>query len=245
MKKASRTFGGSKLTLGYSLIELLISLGVFTIFLMGSVESFWRAEQALQAQTETMTRARVIQNLINILGMPSGLRVTAYKEGLNSDLGKCIFGKSASCPNPNQLRDLILLLPPLTATSNHLALSGPMTGGPAAPMLYNMAGVACNPATSASCTSKFYPIAVSTQWEAICPPKCDVTYTSPAGPWVASDGTNHVNPEGLQIPNACQRAHYIKIHYKFELASGAPTKYNFKAVTGSIMVSATMAAAAY
>ncbi len=240
-KKRSRKFGSRS---GFSLVEVSVAFAIFSTLILISIESFWKAEQALKIENETMTRIRVFQGLINIIGMPSTLRASAYSAGAaTSPLGQCVFGLTGTCPNPSTLRDLTLLLPSLTVAGSGVQLSGLISRGPSAPILYNLEGVGCDPLIDSSCLAAQYPIAVSTQWEVVCPPKCDMTYQWPHVPWVASDGTDHVNPEGLSIPNVCRRAHYIKIHYKFEPAT--PGQYNFSTETGTLMVSGPAAMFSY
>ena len=228
---------------GYSVLENLISIALISATFLLSIGSYVQAQKAVQLQNESNTRVRAIQSLISIMGMPSSLRAAAYNEGRTSALGECVFGTTGSCPASSitSWQPLSLLLPPRNAAGATVELSGPISGGPAHPILYSLEGLACNPATDSACTPHDFPIAVSTEGQTVCPPKCDVTFYYAGGTWVASDGTNHVNPEGLQISNWCPRAQYIRVRYTFKLAPGASDQFNFQTVSGTIMVSAPAA----
>lgn len=229
---------------GMTLVAVLVAISLFVLFFSLSLDSFWQAEKAIKTQSDAHARLRIFHGLINLIGMPSTLRASAYNAGFASDLGQCVFGLTGTCPNPNQIRDLVLLLPPLTSNGTSAELSGPITGSQASPILYSMDGKACDP-TKTNCPLDEFPIAATTQWQAICPPRADVTYFWPNAKWVASDGTSNMNPEGIQIPNYCARAHYIKIHYRFKLAPGAPERFSFKTVVGHVIVSAPAANFSY
>lgn len=226
-----------KSSLGFSMVEAVIGLSILLVFFMMHINSYVQVDKARRVQSDAYSRMRVFQGLITIMGMSTTLRVTAYPLGNTHMFHRCVFNSAGSCFNPSSLRDIRLHLPPLTSSGSTAELSGAFTGTPAAPMYYSNDGQACDGLPSA-CPVEKYPIAVSTRWNAVCPPRADQTYP-PYGAWVASDMSDHMNPEGIQVPTIwCARAHYIKIHYRFAPRAGGQ---QFKPVTGTLMVNAPAA----
>ena len=222
---------------GFSLLEAVIGVSILIVFFMMHINSYVEVDKARRIQSENYSRMRLFQGLITIMGMPTTLRVTAYRAGSGDMFHRCVFNSAGSCYSPSTLRDVRLLLPPLTSTGSNAELSGPFTGTLAAPMYYSNDGQACDGAPAA-CPVEEYPIAVSTRWSTVCPPRADQTYP-PYSAWVASDSTDHMNPEGIQVPTDwCARAHYIKIHYRFAPRTGGQ---QFQPVVGTLMVNAPAA----
>lgn len=217
---------------GFSLVEMMVAIALFSALALVGIESFWKAEEALKDQNQTLSRVRVIQNLIYVIGMPASVRAAAQNAGAGSEIWKCTFGFNC---NGGVDRDLVLFLPPVRVSSSAVETSGPISGSPGRPLLFNFDGIACQPAVS-TCVPDDYPISLSTQFDVMCPPAYDWTRTWP-GAW--SVGPVY-KAGGLDIDNSsCSQAHYIIIKYRFQKTAGASSKYDFSPVSGSVWVSNT------
>jgi prepilin-type N-terminal cleavage/methylation domain-containing protein len=218
---------------GFTLIEALVTISVLGILITTSILFLSDAQTSLKVHEQPITRTRMIQSLINIMGMPASVRASAIQAGTTSRLYLC--AREGGCNSADPTTDLSLYLPVMTEYPlGSISTSGRISGPPSDPVLYNLDGVACDPAAK-TCLPTEYPIAVSTQFDAICPPQFDVI-----------SGIRPV-PLGSDVPlrplldpmPSCFKANYIKIHYNFSLAAGAPATYSFPPVTGTLMVSAT------
>lgn len=212
---------------GMSIIEMLVALGIFSFLLLVSADSFWQSSKALQNQETVVARNRVLQNLIYIIGTPASIRSSLENAASGSPIWTCVYGKPCTT---GTIQDLVVYLPPVGVDGNKVVTSGAITGTPTKPMLYNLRGEICDP-SAGPCDASEFPISVSTQFDAICPPMYDYK----KGVWPSS---KPINPDGLQIPTTCEYAHYLKVFYRFEPAAGSPPELSFPPVTGSLYVNA-------
>jgi prepilin-type N-terminal cleavage/methylation domain-containing protein len=212
---------------GFSLVEILVSISIFSFLILVSIGSFSQANQALKRQEQGMTRSRLFQSLIYVMGMPAALRAAGENAGEGSRLWACIQGGACHVGN---YTDVVLYLPPLVADTSQVVTSGAITGTTADPLLYNLDGIPCKPGET--CSPEDYPVSVSTQFDGICPPQYDQTH---ALYWPED---KPINPDGLEIKTSCHHTHYIKIKYTFKPTAGAPASMYFEPVTGTLWVSA-------
>jgi hypothetical protein len=218
---------------GFSVMEVLSSVAIFSFLLLASASFFSQMNQSILKQRYTTSRVRLIHGLIHIMGMPATLRASGAASP-TSVLGKCInhfqnalcSGLSIAAPE-----GVALYLPPITGTTI-ANLSGPLSGTPAAPLFFSPEGKVCNPNLE-SCSPELFPIAVSTRALPICPP----SYSVVANP----NWSQPVYPAGLAPMSDCWQSQYIKIFYDIRPAAGAPEALVFAPVNGTIMVSSVMA----
>jgi len=219
---------GLKSRSGFSVMEMLLAISLFSIVLIFSIASFQKADQAIENQNIVSHRQRLFFNLINAFGMPASVRASVEVNGETSALWKCVRGFQCT---PDIRQDITLYMPPLFSNGSSVTVSGPISGPPDAPLLYSLKGIPCLPSAGSTCSPDKYPIAVSTQFQAICPPKYDIH--AKGNVW-----SGPIYPDGL-IPitgEDCLRAHYLRIFYKFELVGGSPKIAHFRTVQGSVMV---------
>lgn len=220
-------------TAGFSIIEVLVSIGIFSILLLASASFFSQINQSIKQKQYAVARIRLIHSLINIMGMPATLRASgaAAPTGV---LGQCIVhSQGAICSGwANQPpSEVALYLPPITGTTV-ANLSGPLSGTPSAPLLFSPDGKTCDP-QRANCPPETYPISVSTRALPICPP----AYSAATDP----NWSQPIFPNGLVQMSDCWQSLYIKIYYEFRTTAGAPERFSFAPVRGTIMVSSVTA----
>jgi hypothetical protein len=214
---------------GFSAVESLIGIGLFSISLLASVSFFSQVNNGMSQQTNSINRLRLFQGLIYMFGMPTTLRGSLNNDTPNGMLSKSINGDIGTIPTSPL--PIALFLPIVSGTATTVLTSGMISGTPAEPLQYSLSGTTCLPAVGTLCDPQIYPIAVSTEFLPVCPAKFDYY----RGKWVGP-----VLPLGLAIPNSCFRAQYIKVIYTLKPAAGAPSDLQFTPVTGSIMVSAVL-----
>ncbi len=215
---------------GFSILELLIAISIFSSLLLFSMESFLKAESAIREQDMVLKRIQLFQGLINMMGMPNSIRATIEQDS-TTDLAKCVRGPWC---DEALTEDLTLHLPPLYMGTSGINISGAISGPPGHPVLYNLYGDSCDTSVG-TCDPDEFPISVHTQYQAVCPPMYE--YFSVAAYWPL--GTP-IYPAGIaHVPGTtCIRAHYIRVLFVFEPTPGATSAVSFKPVQGSIMVSA-------
>lgn len=215
---------------GFSSIEILVAIGVFSITLLASISFFSQINRSIQMQNQSEIQRRIFQGVIYLIGMPSTLRGSMEHDTSNGILWKSIRNNLGSLPvSPVPLT---LFLPVVTGNSTSVFTSGKISGPPSSPLLYSLDGGSCDPSTGANCDPKIYSISVSTEFLPICPPQYDYWNGAWAGP---------VFPNGLVLSNSCNRAQYIKVFYNFKPTPGAPPELVFAPITGSVMVNAILA----
>lgn len=234
----SRTLKNSKSQRGYSIIELLIAIGIFSFLLLGAAGSLLQFSSSVGDQDLYTSRARIFQSLVYMMGMPATIRASVEKEGSGGPLWNCV--KLPGACISKTLYPVTLVLPEITTdASGNVITSTAISGPPANPLRYSYKGEICDPAVSA-CSVDEYPISVSTRFEAICPPEYDINSN---GIWPT---TKPIYPDGLVLLNQCNNsAHYIKIHYSFFPTPGASSKFDFAPITGVIYVSSVAVRTSY
>jgi prepilin-type N-terminal cleavage/methylation domain-containing protein len=221
---------------GFSLIEILVAIGVFSIALYASINFFSQVNQGLKRQSYTQTRIRLFQNLIYIIGMPTTIRASLENDTATGRLWASVRGGFGTVPGmgavPIAPLPIALFLPVVGGDATTVVTSGMITGTPGAPMLYSLDGGNCIPSAGTVCDPAIYSVSVSTTFMPICPPIYDAWNGVWAGP---------IYPNGLRIPTSCSHAQYIKVFYRFRPTPGSPPELDFTPVTGSIMVSSVIA----
>lgn len=216
---------------GFSVIEILTTLGIFSLILIASASFFTQMNRKISEEEYAETRMRMFQNLIYIMGMPATLRGSLeYDATQSGNLSKCIRGGMGAVPTTPL--PVALFLPVVSGDATFVRTSGQISGSPNRPLRYSIEGTACTAANPINCNPSDYPISVTTEFLPVCPPAYDYYY----GYW-----TGPVYPNGLTIPSVCGRAQYIKIFYRFFTTPGAAPHLSFSELTGSMMVSAVLA----
>lgn len=223
---------------GYSIIELLVAIGIFSFLLLGAAGTFWQFSSSVGDQDLFTSRARIFQSLVYMMGMPATIRASVESEGAGGALWNCV--KLSGACDAKTLHDVTLVLPEITTdAANNVITSTAISGPPAHPLRYSYQGEICDP-VKATCPEDEYPISVSTRFEAICPPAYDINSN---GIWPIN---KPIYPDGLQLLNKCNNsAHYIKIHYVFSPTPGASTKFDFAPISGVIYVSSVAVRTSY
>ena len=236
--KNKSSFSIFKNSSGFSLVETLAALAIFTIIMLGSFDSFLKAEKNLKSQDLLFARQRLFQNLVQIMGNPASIRAANIKMGNTTTLHKCLHGM-VCIPFGTTLppQGISLYLPPMFFDGTKMQMSGVISGPPGQPVQYSLEGEPCvnNPAGTA-CAPDDYPIAVTTTYEVVCPPHYDimVSYnTAEPGPNTNAD----ITPSPY-----CMVAQYLKIRYNFYPTPGAKPNLSFPAQNGVVWVSAVMVA---
>jgi Tfp pilus assembly protein PilV len=217
-------------TAGFSQLEILVALGIFSISLTASIAFFSQANRHLNEQTYLETRVRIFQNLIYMMGMPATLRGSLENDTPSGNLWKAV--RNGMGPVPTSPWPIALFLPVVAGDATTVQTAGRISGPPGAPLRYSTEGIVCDSTVPSGCDPAEFPISVSTEFLPVCPPAYDYYYGLWSGP---------IYPNGLAIPTSCNRAQYIKIFYHFFPTPGAPSDLSFTPLTGSIMVSAVAA----
>lgn len=174
----------SRQQLGFSLVELLLAIGLLAVFINLSLIFSDSLQRSLRISRTTSTRDRILAGVRNIAGMPTALRAStraAQANGtpVNPDLYNCVASVLINACQTNQEYPLTLFSPvvALDATGNPLGLL-PIASpaGASTNMHFDSFGVPCA-TVSADC-----PFTVSTSFLPQCPPN-----TLPATPPATSD----------------------------------------------------------
>ncbi len=223
---------------GLSVIEILVAIALFSMALAANLYFFSQTNRTIKQQSYQETRVRLFQGLIYMMGMPATLRGSLRDPSPEAAILKSAIqnglGAVPSAPLP-----ITLYLPVVTGDATTIHTSGPISGPTNAPLRYSLEGKICvqsstpgGAAGTNACDPAIYPISVSTTFMPVCPPRYDYYNGVWSGP---------IYPNGLVIPNSCNRAQFIKIKYRFETTPYAPTDLYFDPVEGSVMVSAILA----
>lgn len=169
---------------GFSLVELLLAIGLLSIFINLSMIFSDSLQRSLRLSRTTSTRDRILAGVRNIAGMPTALRAStraAQADGtpVNPDLYNCVASVLINQCQTDKDYPLTLFSPviALDATGNPLGLL-PIASpaGAATNMHFDSFGAPCS-TVSADC-----PFTVSTSFRPQCPPNI-----LPASPPPTSD----------------------------------------------------------
>ncbi|MGZ6470058.1 MAG: PulJ/GspJ family protein [Bdellovibrio sp.] len=221
---------------GFSLIELLIAIGLLAVFITMSIIFSQNVNRSSEINRTTSTRDTLLAKIRNVSGMPSALRnsIKAAVAGttipINKDLSNCVAGTiTNSCKN-NQSYPLVLFSPTvsLDSSGNPIGLL-PITSYKDSPnpSYFNSFGSPCVKGTP-DCMFIVY-----TSFTPKCPPP-----VLPATPPPTSDPSYLTYLTPMDI---CTIAEVVTVQYTIDLdpdiLAAQPTLARFNHVTGSIATS--------
>ena len=210
----------------------MVAIGVLAVLTVSAMEIARYVSDAVMRQRLLSTRARVIENLTRISGMPAAIRASLH-DAANGDLKRCAKGTGEPCLGDVQFRGFRLYLPfvEFMPDGRTLLVSGAITGTTDHPIRYDYRGGVCD-THAAACPPEDYPIEVTTEFSAVCPPAFHEMYDDDL-----RGGQPYFGPifsAGLQVPKSCDWARYIKVRLTIkpsddsDIRPGLVSSVNFK-----------------